>query len=119
MATIEIGGKRYSFDESPPIDISIPLRFSGPQPNAFGVEPATAKALGDTRTGASVNFEEYIFTPHCNGTHTECVGHITNERTSVRECLKDAFLTAALISVKVDTTSEDNAITADALNAEL
>jgi len=38
-----------------PIDISIPLNFNGPQPNAFGVEPASSKAceygdlVGDTR----------------------------------------------------------------------
>jgi arylformamidase len=115
MATIEIGGKRYSFDESSPIDISIPLRFNGPQPNAFGVEPAIAKALGDTRMGASVNFEEYTFTAHCNGTHTECVGHITNDRISVRDCLNETFLTAALISVDVDASTENNQITADEL----
>jgi arylformamidase len=115
MATIEIGGKRYSFDESSPIDISIPLRFNGSQPNAFGAHPASAEALGDTRTGSNVNFEEYRFTPHCNGTHTECVGHLTNDRISVRECLKDAFLTAGLLSVHVEASSENNEITADEL----
>lgn len=81
------------------IDLSIPLRFNGPQPNAFGVEPAKAKMLGDTRTGSSVNFAEYTFTPHCNGTHTECVGHITDERISVRDCLQDVLSDAVLISV--------------------
>jgi arylformamidase len=119
MAAIEIGGKRYSFDESSPIDISIPLRFNGPQPNAFGVDPASAKVLGDTRKGATVNFEEYTFTPHCSGTHTECVGHITNDRISVGGCLKDAFLTAALVSVDVGASPEDKAITADELKAGL
>jgi arylformamidase len=119
MATIDIGGKRYSFNEASPIDISIPLRFNGSQPNAFGAGPAVAKALGDTRTGSSVNFEQYTFTPHCNGTHTECVGHITNDRISVRRCLKDAFLTATLISIDVGASPENNAITADELKAGL
>lgn len=82
------------------IDISIPLRFGGPQPNAFGVEPATAKTLGDTRTGSSVNFEQYTFTPHSNGTHTECVGHIVDERISVRECLKDIVTPALLVTAE-------------------
>lgn len=82
------------------IDISIPLRFDGPQPNAFGVSIATAKPLGDTRTGSSVNFEQYTFIPHCNGTHTECVGHITSERISVRECLQDVIIPSYLISVE-------------------
>lgn len=87
------------------IDISIPLRFNGPQPNAYGVEPATSKAcesgdmVGDTRRGGSVNFEKYTLIPHCNGTHTECVGHITKERISVRDCLKDVVIPAVLVSV--------------------
>ncbi len=82
------------------IDISIPLRFNGPQPNAYGVDAASAKPHGDTRTGSSVNFDEYTFTPHCNGTHTECVGHITHERISVRDCLQDVIVPAVLISVE-------------------
>lgn len=82
------------------IDISIPLRFNGPQPNAYGVNIATAKPHGDTRKGSSVNFDEYTFTPHCSGTHTECIGHITRERISVRDCLKDVIVPAVLISVE-------------------
>ncbi len=82
------------------IDISIPLRFNGPQPNAFGVDAAAARPLGDTRDGSSVNFEQYTFTPHCNGTHTECVGHITDERISVRECLTDIIMPAFVVSVE-------------------
>jgi arylformamidase len=87
-------------------DISIPLRFNGPQPNAYGVERAVARAceaggiVGDTRRGGSVNFEQYTFIPHCNGTHTECVGHITHERFSVRDCLQDVLVPAMLVSVE-------------------
>lgn len=93
-------------------DISIPLRFDGPQPNAFGVDGATASTLGDTRQGSSVNFEQYTFTPHCNGTHTECVGHITNERISVRECLTDVIVSAVLVSVEPEIeVSGDRLIT--------
>lgn len=89
-----------------PIDISIPLRFNGPQPSAFGVEPASASAceygdlIGDTRRGGSCNFEQITLIPHCNGTHTECVGHITNERISVRDCLTDVLISAKLISIE-------------------
>ncbi|MBX3297089.1 MAG: cyclase family protein [Acidobacteria bacterium] len=87
-------------------DISIPLKFNGTQPNAYGVdrarsEPVRAGSLvGDTRMGGSVNFEQYTFIPHCNGTHTECVGHITNERISVRDCLTEILIPAVLISVE-------------------
>src|SRR5690606_30402711 len=98
------------------IDISIPLRFNGPQPNAYGVEPARSEPVragelvGDTRQGGSVNFEQYTFIPHCNGTHTECVGHITNERISVRDCLKDVLIPALLVTVEPTPLSEPGAI---------
>ncbi len=82
------------------IDLSIPLHFNGEQPNAFDVEFATSKAIGDTREGSSVNFEQSTFIPHCNGTHTECVGHIIDERISVLDCLRDVFVAAVLVSVE-------------------
>lgn len=93
------------YDLGNPIDISIPLRFGGPQPNAYGVEPATSAAceygslIGDTRRGGSCNFERVSLIPHCNGTHTECVGHITNQRISIRDCLEDVLIPAVLVSV--------------------
>ena len=70
-------------------DISIPLYFNGVQPNTYGVDKATSSPyqdgqfIGDTRKGGPCNFETYSFTTHCNGTHTECIGHITNERISI------------------------------------
>lgn len=99
-----------------PIDISIPLRFSGPQPNVYGVEPASATAceygtlVGDTRRGGSCNFERVTLIPHCNGTHTECVGHITNERISVRECLRDVFMPAMLVSVEPEKSVDGDVV---------
>lgn len=93
-------------------DISIPLRFNGSQPNAYGVEPASARAceygelVGDTRRGGSCNFEQVTLVPHCNGTHTECVGHITNERISVRDCLRDVLVSAVLISIEPENLAD-------------
>jgi arylformamidase len=102
---LDIDGSDSYFDLSKPIDISIPLNFNGEQPNAYGVDPATSEPcsagelVGDTRLGGSCNFEQYTFIPHCNGTHTECVGHVTRKRISIRECLKDVFIPARLITV--------------------
>jgi kynurenine formamidase len=112
ILSIQINDRTYKIDVENPLDISIPLKFNGAQPNAYGVEKATSKPceagslIGDTRRGGSCNFEQYTFIPHCNGTHTECVGHITNERISIRECLKDIFIPAILISVKPKKVSE-------------
>ncbi len=109
---VEFNNQTYKIAAENPIDISIPLDFNGAQPNAFGVERATATAcetgafIGDTRRGGSCNFEQVKFVPHCNGTHTECVGHITDERISVHDCLKDAFVFAALISIKPENANQ-------------
>ena len=112
-ASIEIGNKKYAVDFTKGIDISIPLNFNGEQPNTYGVEKAASKAyldgkfVGDTRKGGPCNFETYSFTPHCNGTHTECIGHITHERISILSSLKEEMIPSNLISVTPKGTNEN------------
>lgn len=138
IVSIEINRRIYKVALENPLDISIPLDFHGAQPNAFGVVAATSEPyetdnlIGDTRRGGSCNFERVKFIPHCNGTHTECVGHITDERIFVRECLLDSFIPATLVSVapansnslfgdsySVELTSEDRLITEKMLRGAL
>lgn len=108
-----------------PIDISIPLKFNGAQPNAYGVEPASSEPVragslvGDTRQAGSVNFEQYTFIPHCNGTHTECVGHITDERISVRDCLRDVIVPALLVTAETERDGGDLVITRESLGRRI
>jgi hypothetical protein len=105
LLSFSISGKQYSAETSDGMDISIPMIFNGQQPNTYDVEIASSKAvettdfIGDTRRGGSCNFEEVRLIPHCNGTHTECVGHISYERISVYETLRDTFIPAMLITV--------------------
>ena len=122
--SISIYDQTFDFGVENFFDISITLRFNGPQPNAYGVEPASSKTceagdiVGDTRRGGSVNFERVSLIPHCNGTHTECVGHITHERISVRDCLRDVFMRAVLVSVEPAMTGDgDLVITRPTLQA--
>ena len=83
------GPMRVDLDQ--PLDLSIPYDFAGEQPSHFDAPRASATALhagsfvGDVRLGGSCNCEELRLIPHCNGTHTECVGHVTSERVSVHE----------------------------------
>lgn len=99
------GSLSYEINLHQPIDISIPLAFNGEQPNTYNVPPASAKAyedgqfVGDVRRGGSCNFEEYRLIPHCNGTHTECVGHIAHERISIHTILRDVFIPGTLVTV--------------------
>ena len=112
--SIEINERTYKIDSENPLNIAIPLKFDGAQPNAYGVEKAVSKPceageiVGDTRQNGSCNFEQITVIPHCNGTHTECVGHITNERISIHDCLKDTFIPATLISIKPENANETN-----------
>jgi arylformamidase len=114
LISVETNNKIFEIDSEEPIDISIPLGFNSLQPNIYGVANATSKAyedehfVGDTRRGGSCNFENLALNPHCNGTHTECVGHITHERISVNECLRDVFMLADLITVSPENASETN-----------
>ena len=112
--SIEINNETYKINSENPLDIAIPLNFNGVQPTAYGVGKAVSKPceageiVGDTRRNGSCNFEQITFIPHCNGTHTECVGHITNERIAIHDCLKDVFIPASLISVKPENANETN-----------
>lgn len=109
---LDIDSKSYTIDLEQPLDVSIPLKFDGVQPNAFDVPHAGARAfedgnfIGDTRKGGSCNFEEYRLIPHCNGTHTECVGHIALERISIHSVLHTNLFPATLITVQPQSASK-------------
>jgi len=133
-AEVKIKFKKYSIDFSEGIDISIPLFFNGEQPNTYGVDKASSKAykdgqfIGDTRKGGPCNFETYSLTPHCNGTHTECIGHITIERVDILSSLNEEIIASTVISVLPkksnenyipDLSSEDLVITKTDLEAQL
>jgi arylformamidase len=102
--SLQLDGKNYRVDSSFH-DLSIALQFDGPQPNTYGVETATAKAyetsgfVGDVRRGGSCNFESYQLVPHCNGTHTECIGHLAQARIRIVDELREAFIPATLVTV--------------------
>jgi arylformamidase len=110
--SIKINNQIYKIDTENPLNLAISLNFNGAQPNAYDVEQASSmpceagELVGDTRRGGSCNFEQITFIPHCNGTHTECVGHITTKRISVNDCLQDAFVLANLVSIKPEKASE-------------
>ena len=122
---ITIGSRTYRPGRA--VDLAVPLDFHSAQPNAYGVPAATARPYSgpgftlDTREGGSCNCEVISFTPHCNGTHTESVGHLTRERFPVSAVLPEPFLPATVLSVRphgreitaaaLDRTALDSAFT--------
>jgi len=115
-------GKEYQADLSKPIDISIPLHPRKNQVNCFYapelfVEPVIAgDFIGDTRKGGPVNFMNVHLNPHGNGTHTECVGHISKKRISLNKNLKIFHFIAKLHTVSLKILSNgDQVISKEAL----
>jgi len=105
-----------SINTSKPIDISIPLRTGEENVNAWYVAPVkiepvrTDQFVGSVKEGGSVNFRDITFNPHGNGTHTECVGHISKEEYSINKCLKEFFFMVELISIEPIKEGEDQII---------
>ena len=111
---LELGGKKYACHAANGVSIAIPMEFSGPQPNHFGAPLASSVALeldgfvGDTNQDGSCNVDVLTIVPHCNGTHTESVGHIVNEDVFVGSSVAESLTIAVLITVTPRTWSEVN-----------
>ena len=105
IAQILFNSRKLKIDLTQPLDISIPIQSSDKNVNAWYIgPPKIAPEIYNGTTisveeGASVNFNTITFNPHSHGTHTETVGHITKEKYSINEHLKQFFFLAELISV--------------------
>lgn len=124
MMQIEYKGRLYRADASRGIDVSIPLIGNGPQPNTYGVPHARSAPyrdgsfVGDTREGGSCNFETITLTPHCNGTHTEGIGHLTLERIPVRIDPAESLIPACLVTLLPCSPAETNETYSPEFNPE-
>jgi kynurenine formamidase len=100
-----INGKRFEANLREPVDISIPLSVDGKNPSCYWADPAKAETIvmgdfiGSVKQGGPVNYQKITITPHGNGTHTECYGHITAETQTLNQCLRQFHFTAELITV--------------------
>lgn len=105
IASIFHKGKDYRIDLYKPIDISMPLSTDIHSASAWYVKPMLLEPvvmgdwIGDVVKGGSVNFRTVTFNPHGNGTHTECVGHISKEFVTINRCLKQFMFLAEVITV--------------------
>jgi arylformamidase len=126
LATISHKGRTFKVDFLQPIDISIPLRASEECVSAWYVSPMKLEPVksgswvGDVNQGGSVNFRNISFNPHGNGTHTECVGHISREFCTINENLRRFVFTAELITViPIKMENGDHVITKSDLEKAL
>ena len=107
-ARISVGNREGSVDLSKPVSLAIDLRFRAQQgqPRHFGAPPASSRPFavpgfsGSVEHGASCNCQMLTLVPHCNGTHTECVGHLTREPADAYGVTPFGLLPALLLSIE-------------------
>lgn len=116
--------KNYTSHLSHGYDISIPLISNGPGPRCFFAPPVDISPvimgdfIGATAQGSPVNFMNVRINPHGNGTHTECVGHISKDNFTIHECLTEFHFVAQLVTVE-PLTNPDGDRTIDETNLSL
>ncbi|MCR5888173.1 cyclase family protein [Hymenobacter sp. J193] len=107
LPTYPYQGRAYHFDPSQPLDISLPLAQGEQQVNCFWAEPVqfdvirVGSFVGSVAQGGSTNYQRVHLTPHGNGTHTECYGHISPDPTAtLNHHLRCFLFVARLVSVE-------------------
>jgi len=116
IATIQYKSKKLKIDLSLPLDLSIPITGKSTNVNAWYLDPPkiTPEVMDgeiiSVANGAVVNFNTISFNPHSHGTHTETVGHITEEMYSINQYLKQFFFLAEVVTVAPEKLGDDYVI---------
>lgn len=118
-ATIHWEDQLYRVNWAEGRSIALPLRSGRNNPKAWhAIDPSFSPVqegtfIGHIKAGGSVNFFDVRFNPHGNGTHTECIGHITAEHHSLCDCPIQPIAVCQLISVTPAAVNRDHIITED------
>lgn len=105
IAQLTFNNKNYTAALNNPHDISLPLKAGDQNPTCYWADPVTMEIIrsgdftGSVKEGGSVNYQKLSLTPHGNGTHTECYGHISADRVTINQCLTKFHFFAEVISI--------------------
>lgn len=111
-----LNGKKISFDSQKGIELTLPVQQGPNTVNAYYIPDAQIAPfsaggfVGSVQQGGGCNCEDIKFNAHGNGTHTECVGHISRERIALHHCLKEFLFLAELISITPETAPNGDRI---------
>ncbi len=111
-ADIFIDSNSYSINLQEGIDLSIPFRNDGQGVLAWYLNHPVFKPVigegfvGEVKQGGSVNFFDLTINPHGQGTHTECVGHISDKQESINQNISSFFALAHVITVSGSLTEQ-------------
>ncbi|GJD11588.1 hypothetical protein Gasu2_57200 [Galdieria sulphuraria] len=95
-----VGTSSFRVKYSQPVDISISVRGHVGEftVEAFGLGQPKTTEVCQAYGGIGVNCTSIEFNPHANGTHTECVGHVAEQkRFYVEDCFPGIIQGACLL----------------------
>lgn len=109
--------KQFTFDTQAQISLTQAIRRDVKKvPNAYYLTHPKFETVisggfvGDVSKGGACNCEDIIFNPHGNGTHTECVGHVSEEPVYMTEVKMPKFLLCYLIQAKAEEINGDQVV---------
>ena len=110
-AQLRVGGAQVQVDLERPVSLAIEVAFDGREPRHFGAPRAVSRPMvvagfvGSVADGASCNCATWTLTPHCNGTHTECVGHLTHEPLNALRVVPAGLIPTLLVTAAPDSAA--------------
>ncbi len=107
QTNLNFDGKNYALNWEIFFDLSLPLKENAENPNCYYADEPKFEVIrfgesfiGSVREGGSCNYVRVSLTPHGNGTHTECYGHVSTDNFSINEALTKHHFSALLLSVQ-------------------
>ena len=103
---VQSQGKSWQANLNKGVDLSLAIGANPKSASAWYVNPASITPIkgkgfiGSVAAGGSVNFRDITFNPHGNGTHTECLGHVTPKVHDVNKLIRDHHLIAEVKTFK-------------------
>lgn len=126
IVDVRFNNRSYKADLREPYDISLPLKPGLQNPSCYWAEPVRMETIrsgdftGSVNEGGSVNYQKLTVTPHGNGTHTECYGHISADGATLNQCLDKFHFVARLITVTPEASvNGDRVITRESVHDQI
>lgn len=119
--TIKTSGRTFEADLGQPMDISLPIDDQSKGPNAFYADRPkfdpyqSGDFVASVKQGGAINSYDVSFNPHGNGTHTECLGHITGEWQKITNIKGDTHHLAHLVTLEPEIRNGDKVLTHDVI----
>ena len=120
-AEIQWNGRLWEVDLGNPLSIGLPIVNGADNPNCYFSDQVKITPIiqgdfsGSLALGGPVNHMTISLSPHGNGTHTECSGHVINNGHTMKSVGKIAPVYAQLISVQPIEYNDDLIISRESL----